>query len=57
MWMGGVTPLGYQVQNRKLVIVPEEAKAVCLIYKKYREFGSVRVLQQHLDKDRLEAPG
>jgi DNA invertase Pin-like site-specific DNA recombinase len=25
MWMGGVTPLGYAIKDRKLVVVPEEA--------------------------------
>jgi site-specific DNA recombinase len=55
MWMGGVTPVGYQVQNRKLVIVPKEARTVCLIYKKYRELRSVRVHQQHLDKEGIRS--
>jgi DNA invertase Pin-like site-specific DNA recombinase len=49
MWMGGVTPLGYEVRNRRLVIVPEEAETVRLIYAQYQELGSVRLLQQHLD--------
>jgi hypothetical protein len=49
MWMGGVTPLGYEVRDRKLVIVPEEAATVRLIYARYQELGSVRLLQQHLD--------
>ena len=47
--MGGVTPLGYEVRNRRLVIVPEEAETVRLIYARYQELGSVRLLQQHLD--------
>jgi site-specific DNA recombinase len=37
------------------VIVPEEARTVCLIYKKYRELGSVRVHQQHLDKEGIRS--
>ena len=48
MWMGGVTPLGYEARDRKLVIVPPEAEIVRLIYAKYQELGSVRLLQQHL---------
>jgi site-specific DNA recombinase len=28
MWMGGVPPLGYQAQDRKLVIVESEAEAL-----------------------------
>jgi len=35
MWMGGVTPLGYAVQNRKLIVVPAEAKTVRHIYQRY----------------------
>ena len=49
MWMGGVTPLGYEVRDRKLVIVPQEAETVRLIYARYQQLGSVRLLQQHLD--------
>jgi DNA invertase Pin-like site-specific DNA recombinase len=48
MWMGGVTPLGYEARDRKLVIVPPEAEIVRLIYAKYQQLGSVRLLQQHL---------
>jgi hypothetical protein len=49
MWMGGVTPLGYEVRNRRLVIVPQEAETVRLVYAEYQQLGSVRLLQQHLD--------
>jgi site-specific DNA recombinase len=44
--MGGVTPLGYAIKDRKLVIVPEEAETVGLIVRRYRELGSVRLLKQ-----------
>src|SRR6201981_3332250 len=50
MWMGGVPPLGYQAQDRKLVIVESEAETVRLIFRRYAELGSVRLL-----KDELEA--
>ncbi len=50
MWMGGVTPLGYEVKDRKLVVVPAEAKTVQSIYARYLELGSVRLLKQHLDR-------
>src|SRR5947208_1564098 len=50
MWMGGVPPLGYRAQDRKLVIVDSEAEIVRLIYRRYAELGSVRLL-----KDELEA--
>jgi hypothetical protein len=50
MWMGGVPPLGYRVQDRKLVIIDSEAEIVRLIFRRYTELGSVRLL-----KDELEA--
>jgi site-specific DNA recombinase len=52
MWMGGVPPLGYRAQDRKLVIVDSEAEIVRLIFRRYAELGSVRLL-----KDELEACG
>jgi site-specific DNA recombinase len=48
MWMGGMPPLGYTVENRKLVIVEPEAQTVRLIFRRYAELGSVRLLQQEL---------
>jgi len=50
MWMGGVTPLGYEVRERKLVINEREAERVKYIYQKYLELKSVRLLKQDLDK-------
>src|SRR4051812_34784976 len=50
MWMGGVAPLGYEIRDRKLAICPEEAETVRLIFRRYRELGSVRVLKQELDQ-------
>ena len=41
MWMGGVAPLGYEVKDKKLVIVPDEAERVRYIYTRYLELGSV----------------
>ena len=49
MWMGGVTPLGYATRDRRLIVVPEEAETVRLIFEGYRELGSVRLLKQDLD--------
>jgi site-specific DNA recombinase len=55
MWMGGNLPLGYDVENRKLVINREEAKSVKLIYQRYLELGCVRLLQQDLEKRRIRS--
>jgi site-specific DNA recombinase len=47
--MGGVPPLGYRVQDRKLVIVDSEAEIVRAIFRRYVELGSVRLLQEELE--------
>jgi len=52
MWMGGAPPLGYRVEERKLVIVDSEAEVVRSIFRRYAELASVRLL-----KDELEARG
>ncbi len=49
MWMGGLPSLGYDVQNRKLVVNEEEAGTVVHIFRRYVELRSVRVLQEELD--------
>jgi site-specific DNA recombinase len=49
MWMGGLPSLGYDVQNRKLVVNEEEARTVVHIFRRYGELRSVRVLQEELD--------
>jgi site-specific DNA recombinase len=49
MWMGGVPPLGYQVQDRRLVIVDSEAELVRGIFRRYAELGSVRLLKAALE--------
>src|SRR6266480_6775283 len=42
IWVGGPIPLGYASINKKLVIVPEEAETVRLIFRRYLEVGSIR---------------
>src|SRR5262252_5019891 len=49
MWMGGVPPLGYRVQDRKLVIIDSEAEIVRSIFRRYAELGSVRLLKEELE--------
>jgi hypothetical protein len=48
-------PLGYAVTDRKLAIVPEEAEAVRLIFRRYLHLGSVRRLQQDLDRQGIRS--
>ena len=49
MWMGGVPPLGYAVVDKKLVVVPEDAEKVRLIFERYLELGSVLALAIDLE--------
>ena len=49
MWMGGVPPLGYRVEDRKLVVIDSEAETVRAIFRCYAERGSVRLLKQELE--------
>lgn len=48
MWMGGVVPLGYEVQDRKLVVVEEDAAKVRMIFQRYLALGSVLALVEEL---------
>ena len=48
MWMGGVPPLGYDVQDRKLVINEPEAMLVRDIFTRYAEHGSAAQLVREL---------
>ena len=48
MWMGGVVPHGYRVADRKLIVVPEEAAEVRLIFSRYRDLRSLPALQRDL---------
>jgi len=49
MWMGGMPPLGYQVEQRKLVVQPEDAATVRMIFERYLALGSVSALKAELD--------
>jgi site-specific DNA recombinase len=48
IWMGGNLSLGYDVKDRKLVIVEAEADLVQHIYTRYLELGSVLPLAKEL---------
>lgn len=49
IWMGGTVPLGYDIQNRSLVINEKEAATIRLIYDQYLALGCVRKLKSFLD--------
>lgn len=50
MWMGGPVPLGYEVDNRKLVANEQEAELVRQIYQRYLELPSVVELSAELNR-------
>jgi site-specific DNA recombinase len=51
IWMGGPVPLGYQVIERKLVPVPQEAERVRMIMRRYLEIKTVPALIEVLRAD------
>src|SRR5690554_6851367 len=51
MWMGGVPPLGYDVENRRLVPNESEAKLVRHIFRRFVELGSSTMLVKELRLD------
>ncbi|HZK89404.1 MAG TPA: recombinase family protein [Stellaceae bacterium] len=49
MWMGGVPPLGYEVRDRKLVVIEHEGEMVRHIFRRYAALDSVRLLKEDLE--------
>src|ERR1700677_3095803 len=56
MWMGGVVPLGYRVEDRALHVVEDHAEIVRSLFRRYLEAGSVVRLQQQLDAEGVRLP-
>ena len=56
IWMGGVPPYGYRVENRKLIIDEEKAEHVRWIFARFIEIGSATELARQLDRRRLRTP-
>ncbi len=51
IWMGGYVPLGYDVQDRKLVINEAEAASVRRIFERFVELGSATMLAKELRRE------
>jgi DNA invertase Pin-like site-specific DNA recombinase len=51
MWMGGYVPLGYRVENRKLVIDDREAATVRMIFERFVKTGSGTLLARQLNAE------
>src|SRR6202522_622681 len=56
MWMGGVVPLGYRVEDRALHIAEDHAAIVRSLFRRYLEAGSVVRLKQQLDAESFRVP-
>ena len=46
----GPVPLGYAAVDKKIVMIPAEAEAVCTIFARYLELGSLRQLADDLSR-------
>jgi site-specific DNA recombinase len=51
LWMGGVIPFGYRLENRRLFVDEDEAAIVRRIFDLYIAQGSVRHVQEELRRD------
>ena len=51
IWMGGVVPIGYRVENRALQVVEEHAAFVRDLFRRYLEVGSVVRLKERRTRD------
>jgi DNA invertase Pin-like site-specific DNA recombinase len=56
MWMGGVPPYGYRVENRKLVVHEERAEHVRWVFARFLEIGSGTVLAREVAKRGIRTP-
>ncbi|HPQ51596.1 MAG TPA: recombinase family protein, partial [Alphaproteobacteria bacterium] len=55
MWMGGRSPLGYDIENRQLIVNEEDAKTARMIFELYLECGCVKRLKQELDRKNIKS--
>jgi len=53
MWMGGNPPIGYDADDKKLIVNHGDAKIACRIFERYLVLGCVAKLKRDLDKDNI----
>jgi len=53
MWMGGFVPMGYRVQDRKLVIHEPEAAVIRMIFERFLKIGSATTLARQLRAENI----
>jgi DNA invertase Pin-like site-specific DNA recombinase len=51
IWMGGNVPYGYRVENRKLLVEPQEADDIRMIFRRYLALSSVPALVSELRQE------
>jgi site-specific DNA recombinase len=56
MWMGGPVPVGYHVQDRRLLVQDKEAAIVRRIFNLYLEVGDVPALVERLKAEGVTTP-
>ena len=56
MWMGGNTPMGYDVGDRELIVNERDAETVRHIFRRYADLQSVTLLQEELQRDGITTP-
>jgi site-specific DNA recombinase len=57
--LGGPLPLGYDMQDRKIIVLEHEAEQVRLIFRRYLELSGVNALVRDLKncRERSARPG
>src|SRR5690242_15602785 len=50
LWVGGMTPLGYDTNERKITVKKAEAETVRTIFRNYLKLGGLNPLMVHLRK-------
>ncbi|MBN9555826.1 MAG: recombinase family protein, partial [Alphaproteobacteria bacterium] len=48
LWMGGNAPMGFIARDKKLVVIPDEAETVRMIFRRYLALGSTGLLLKDL---------
>ena len=56
MWMGGSPPVGYKIDNRRLVSNQKETKTARHIFDRYLALGNVRALKEELEQNDIKSP-
>lgn len=54
LWVGGMVPMGYEVKNRKVLVIEDEAERVRTIFQCYLELGSLNLLMADLRQRRIQ---